>query len=107
MCRAAEIDSSGFPVQGGVAINVGDVQAIDFLGGTLQGTITEIRLEGNVLVVARKLAGTFAGGIILQGNSVDEYGADGEALTVSIPTTVSAGPEVSLRESCNGRLSRQ
>ena len=103
----AEIDSSGFPLQNGAAIDVGDVQAIEILGGSLQGTITEIRLEGEVLVVVRELAGTFAGGITLQGNSVDEYSRDGDTLTVSITTTVTAGTVASLRQSCVGRLSHQ
>ncbi len=103
----AEIDSSGFPLQDGTAIEVGDVRAIEILGGSLQGTITEIRLDGEVLVVVRELAGTFAEGIPLHGNSVDEYRSDGDTLTVSITTTVSAGAVASLRQACTGQLTRQ
>lgn len=103
----AEIDDLGFPLQVGTAINIGTSETIEIFGGTLQGTITEIRVEGNALVVVRELTGTFAGSIALQGHSVDEYRREGESLTVSITTNVSAGAEVSLQETCTGRLDRQ
>lgn len=102
-----QIDSAGLPLQDGVAVEVGAMQTVEIFGGALQGTITGIQVVGSTLVVVRSLEGAFAGAIELQGQSTDEYTNDGDTLVVSISTTVSAAAELTIRESCTGRLARQ